>query len=208
MEKKENTNKTYKQALFSVEEETTTTKTKKHFVLTEVVPEFNDRKIPIKPKFNNGNFITVFQESLNDIVENGNLTKNELMILISLMGRAEMNGKVVLTHKTICERLKLRKQNVSTAINGLIKRNIILRKCIEQGIKTNGQSNLYEIQINTESDRLNYNLAYKGKIKTFNKVILGEQKITANLKPSIPITPDMFQMAIAEQQEKILLTKP
>ena len=51
--------KTYKQTFFQ-KVETTTTKTES--VITEVVPNFVDRKVRVKDKFNNGNFITLSRD--------------------------------------------------------------------------------------------------------------------------------------------------
>ena len=179
--------KTYEQGFFTVTKEFTEKVTKaviesetKSFTVTEVIPNHVDRKVRLKDKFNNGHFITLFQESINDIIENGDLSKPELIILFSFIGNAGENGKLVLTQKAICEKLKLRKQNVSIAINGLIKRKIIVKTVVDEGNRRNGKSNTYEVKI--ETNRLNYNLAYKGKIRNFKNLIAEEEKIDINPK--------------------------
>jgi DNA-binding transcriptional regulator GbsR (MarR family) len=123
--------------------------------------------LPKKHRFNNGNFITLFQEAMTEIAINGNLTKGELQLLFYLIGQANPFGAVNLTLNDLVEDLKENKGNLVRAIKGLVERKIILKKT-ENGARIKGKLNYYELSLSY--DRLNYNLAWKGKVKDYKNV--------------------------------------
>ncbi len=133
----------------------------------EQIDEYVDVKLPKKHRFNNGNFITLFQEAMTEIAINGNLTKGELQLLFYLIGQANPFGAVNLTLNDLVEDLKENKGNLVRAIKGLVERKIILKKT-ENGARIKGKLNYYELSLSY--DRLNYNLAWKGKVKDYKNV--------------------------------------
>jgi hypothetical protein len=133
----------------------------------EEVEDYIDIKIPKKHRINNGRFITLFQECLNDIICNANLSKNEMQLLIYLIANANYQGSVNLTYKELVTNLKLDTGNISKAVKGLVNRNIII-KSTSNGNKYKKQPNFYDLSLN--NDRLNYNLAWKGKNKDYKQV--------------------------------------
>lgn len=133
----------------------------------EQVDEYIDVKLPKKHKYNNGNFITLFQESLNEIVLNGNLSKGEMKLLMYLIANSNVFGGVNLTLNDLFNDLKEDKRNIVNFIKGLVERKIIIKK-VENGARMKGKVNYYELSLSY--DRLNYNLAWKGKIKDYKEV--------------------------------------
>lgn len=133
----------------------------------EQIDEYVDVKLPKKHRFNNGNFITLFQDAMTEIAINGNLTKGELQLLFYLIGQANPFGAVNLTLNDLVEDLKENKGNLVRAIKGLVERKIILKKT-ENGARIKGKLNYYELSLSY--DRLNYNLAWKGKVKDYKNV--------------------------------------
>ena len=57
----------------------------------EMIDGFIDVKLPAKSKFNNGNFITVFQKALTHITVNLALTKGALRLFLYLMSKTEIS---------------------------------------------------------------------------------------------------------------------
>jgi DNA-binding transcriptional regulator GbsR (MarR family) len=90
-----------------------------------------------------------------------------MQLLIYLIANANYQGSVNLTYKELETNLKLFKANISTAVKGLINRNIII-KSTSNGNKYKKQPNFYDLSLNI--DRLNYNLAWKGKNKDYKQV--------------------------------------
>lgn len=118
----------------------------------EIIDDFIDIKLPVKSKFNNGDFITVFQKALAYISIELNLTKGAMRMLLYLISKTEITNEIKLPIHFISETLKMTKGNTYDYLNELKKHNIIIW---DQKLKTL---------------RLNYELGYKGKIKDFKKV--------------------------------------
>lgn len=133
----------------------------------EQVDEYIDVKLPKKHKYNNGNFITLFQEAMTEIAISGNLSRGELKLLFYLIGSCNAFGSVNLTYNDLVTDLKETKGNLATCIKGLVERKIIMKK-VENGAKMKGKVNYYELSLSY--DRLNYNLAWKGKVKDYKEV--------------------------------------
>lgn len=116
-----------------------------------------------KPRLNNGDFITLFQSVMLELSK-ADLTKGEFRMLFYLIGTADKGNAICIDLNTLSQCLGEKKSNVCNTINSLAKKNIII-KATKQGARSKGETNYYELSLNF--DRLNYNLAYKGKIKDY-----------------------------------------
>jgi hypothetical protein len=132
-------------------------------VTTEVIEGYVDVKLPEKHKFNNGNFIVLFQKSMLEIVRNfDKFSQDEHKLLLYLLGTAGIGNSVYLDYPTLIEELKIDRPRASRAVTNLDKKGIIIRS---SSIRKKNESQLMKISVNF--DQLNYNLAYNGKIKDF-----------------------------------------
>jgi hypothetical protein len=148
----------------------------------EVVEDYIDVRLPTKIKFNNGDFITVFQKALEFISIDLNLTKGAMKLLLYLIAKTELTNEIRLPIQTIAEVLKISKGNAYDFLNELKKHNIVIW---EQKLKTL---------------RLNYELGYKGKIKDFKKVQYKDSPIL--LEPSKNQLTIPLEIEQVEQKEK------
>lgn len=165
-EKGKKKQKTYKSGISQEYIDEETGELVRQYVLTEVVPNYVDVKLPQKHKFNNGDFITIFQKSMYEISKFGNLTKNELQLLLFLLGTTGLDNSICVDLDILSEELGIKKSNMCNALQGLVKRNIVLKK---DGYRGGTQKTLpFELRLNY--DQLNYNLSYKGKIKEYPKI--------------------------------------
>lgn len=128
----------------------------------EVVEGYVDVRLPRKHKFNNGRFITVFQDALTTIAMYGKLTKNELNLLFLLIGSAGIDGSIRTNLDELGEALGLNKSQTSKALKGLVQRNIVIR---EDGNRYDRKP--LNMSLSFNYDQLNYNLAYNGKTANF-----------------------------------------
>jgi hypothetical protein len=118
----------------------------------EVIEDWNDVKLPKKHRLNNGNFIVLFQKAVIEIAEKGVLTKNEMRLFLYLIGKTEISNEVKLPIIEISKALNEARSNIYTALVGLKNKNIAI----------------WDKQLKTL--RLNYDIAYKGKVKDFKAV--------------------------------------
>lgn len=130
----------------------------------EFVDGYVDVRLPKKHKFNNGGFVTVFQEALTTIAMYGKLTKNELNLLFLLIGSAGIDCSIRTNLDELGEALGLNKSQTSKALKGLVQRNIVLR---EDGNRYDRQP--LKMSLTFNYDQLNYNLAYNGKTVNFKR---------------------------------------
>lgn len=133
----------------------------------EFVPGYEDVRLPKRHRFNNGDFITIFQGALRVIVEHGQLSKLEMSLLLWLIGTAGVDGSVDTNLDMICEALGAKKPNVSRALKGLVQRNIVIRK---DGTRYDRQPLPIELSFNY--CQLNYKLGYKGKTSMFKQNVV------------------------------------
>ena len=129
------------------------------------VPVMNgyvDMKLPEKHMFRNGNFITIFQKALRNIAMFGNLTKNESILLLYLIGSCTQDNSICIDLNILSEDLQMDKSNLSKAIKGLVLRNIVLRR---DGYRYGNKP--LPMQLSLNYDQINYNVAYNGKTKTY-----------------------------------------
>jgi hypothetical protein len=134
-------------------------------VITERVPGYVDVKVPQKHRFDNGSFITVFQEVMRNIAKYGKLTKNEYQLLIWLIGTAGIDNSIEIDLNILASELNLDKGNVSKALKGLVCRNIVLRK---DGYRYGNSALPFELKLNY--NQINYDLAFNGQVKSYKKV--------------------------------------
>jgi predicted transcriptional regulator len=149
----------------------------------EIVEDYIDVRLPSKAKFNNGDFITVFQKALEFISVELNLSKGAMKLLLYLIAKTEITNEIKLPIQSIAEILKISKGNAYDFLNELKRHNIVVW---EQKLKTL---------------RLNYELGYKGKIKDY--------KNKQYKDPQMLIEPSKNQLLIplSESEERRLGTK-
>lgn len=137
----------------------------KETIENEIVDDYTDVKLPKKHKFNNGDFITIFQKTMANIALFSNLSRGEYKLLLYLIGTAGIDNSVSLDLNILCSELNEHKSNISGSLKGLVERNIIFRK---DGYRYGNQPLPFELSLNY--DQINYDLAYNGRIKDFKKV--------------------------------------
>lgn len=137
----------------------------KIFQKEEVVDGYQILKLPTKSYFNNGEFVTLFQEALKEIVTKGSLTKNEMQLLMYLVATTGKGNSVCLDLNVLSSDLKVKKPNISTALAGLVERNIIIRK---DGYRYSKQP--LPMQLSVNYDQFNYDLGYTGKVSQYKKL--------------------------------------
>lgn len=129
---------------------------------TEVIEGHTTMIVPKKHRFNDGGngFITVFQHTMRMISMHAKLNKNEMQLLLYLMGTTAIDNSVCIDLDILSKDLNIKKSNISTALKGLVQRNIVFRK---DGYRYGSAPLPFELKLNY--DQLNYNLGYNGKIK-------------------------------------------
>lgn len=109
--------------------------------------------------FNNGSFITLFQEPLQKILSEIDLNKNELKVLLYAIANCQTNNVVETNSTIVGKMIGVNDGNVRRAFFSLRKKNII--------VEEDGQSLLNL----TKFSKVNYRLAYAGKHNDFAKVV-------------------------------------
>jgi DNA-binding MarR family transcriptional regulator len=141
--------------------------------IIEQVDEYRDVKLPKKHKFDNGNFITLFQEAVLKFSMNENLSRTEMRVLFYLIGTAGIGGSINITNAYIAKDLNIKIPHISTSINSLVGKNIIIKKK-DFGLYTSndkGERTREKVMnISLNFDRFNYNFAYNGRIKDYKQI--------------------------------------
>jgi len=137
----------------------------KIYQTTEVPDGFRNVNLPKKSWFENGDFVTIFQEALKEIILKGDLSKGELRLLVYLIATTGKDNSVCIDLNELSIALKTAKSNVSSALTGLVERNIILRR---NGYRYAKQP--LPIKLSVNYDQFNYDLAYNGKVSQYKKV--------------------------------------
>lgn len=130
----------------------------------EVMPDYVDIKMPKKFRFNNGNFITIFQKAMANIALFANLSKEEYKLLIYLIGTCGIGNSICTDLDKLADELSMKKPNVSRGLKGLVQRNIVVRK---DGYRYGKTPLPFELHL--DFDQINYDLAYNGKIKHYRE---------------------------------------
>lgn len=129
-----------------------------------VLESYQDVKLPKKFKFNNGNFITIFQKELANIALFGDLSKEEYRMLLYLIGTCGPSNSICIDLVQLSEQLGMKKSNVSRALKGLVQRNIVIRS---DGYRYG--KNPLPFKLELRFDQINYNLASTCKIKNYKE---------------------------------------
>jgi hypothetical protein len=163
--------KTYKQGLSQEFVDEETGEIIRQVLVTERVEGYNDVKLPNKGRLDNGDFIVLFQKSM-ELIAKLKLSHNEMKLFIYLIGTAGIGNSVTTDLDIISKELSWYKQNTSTALKGLVKRNIVIR---HDGYRYGHTPLPMNLKLNF--DQLNYNLAYNGKIKEYKKAKINHPPI-------------------------------
>ena len=191
---------TYKSAIMNETIDERTGEVIRQAVVTEVIPGYIDVKVPKKGRFNNGDFITIFQNTMYRIATEAKLSKNELVLLLYLLGTAGIDNSICTDLQILSEELQIDKGNISRSIKGLVKRNIVIRKDGYRG----GEQRTLPMELSLNYDQLNYDLSYKGKVKDYSKMKGIHPEIEPN--PQLPAKakrePDLFDFIAAAEAEQ------
>lgn len=167
-------------------------------VETEYVPGFVDVKLPKRKHLGNGDFITVFQNTMFRIATEAKLSKNEMQILFYLLGTAGFDNSIYIDLDILSGDLDIKKPNVSTALKGLLKRNIIIKRDGYRG--GNQKTKPFELSINY--DQLNYSITWKGDYNEHKKVKMNHPEVLS-LPKEEPKQLDLFDLIEeAEKEDK------
>ena len=194
--------KTYKSALMNETIDERTGEVVRQAVVTEVIPGYIDVKVPTKGRFNNGDFITIFQNTMFRIATEANLTKGEYKLLLYLLGTAGIDNSICTDYEVLVEDLGDKRPNIVKALKGLVQRNIVIRK---DGYRGGNRSNtkLLPMELRVNYDQLNYDVSYKGKVKDYSKM----KGIHPEIEPvpqALPKKkePDLFDFIAAAEAEQ------
>lgn len=159
--------KTYKRVMREYEDSVT--------IESEKIDGFEDVKLPNKSYFNNGGFITVFQQTMYNISTKANLSKGEMKLLIYLLGTAGFDNSICVDLDILSAELGERKPNIHKHLKGLTDRNIVIRVNGYRG----GENKTLPMNLSVNYDQINYDLAYNGKIKNYKKSKIKHEPIEA-----------------------------
>jgi len=112
--------------------------------------------------------MTVFQNAMLNIVFNMNLSKGAYRLLVYLIGKTGIDNEVKLTLYAIAKEIEEKQPNVVRYFKELESLNIAIRDKEKKTI------------------RLNYDLAYKGKIKNYSKLKYSDPKLLTSSKKKCP----------------------
>lgn len=120
---------------------------------------YDIKYVPQRTRINNGPFITLFQEPLLEIIRNNVLNKNEMAVLLFLIGIVDENNSVITNGVSLSKELNIAESNISNCLKNLSTMQII------EVDKLDGRTK----KIKLSSLTLNPNLAYKGPFREFAK---------------------------------------
>ena len=129
------------------------------------------------------------------IATEAKLSKNEMQILFYLLGTAGFDNSIYIDLDILSGDLDIKKPNVSTALKGLLKRNIIIKRDGYRG--GNQKTKPFELSINY--DQLNYSITWKGDYNEHKKVKMNHPEILS-LPKEEPKQLDLFDLI--EEAEK------
>lgn len=106
-----------------------------------------------KAKIKNVRWMMTFQDSLEIIATDEDLTGQTLKVMLLLMGNLEFENYITIKQVSIAEKLKIDKADVSKAMKLLVNKSIILK--VKEGTTT--------------GYKLNPNYGWKGKVESMDK---------------------------------------
>jgi predicted transcriptional regulator len=108
-----------------------------------------------KPKITGNRWVMTFQDSLEIIATDEDMTGQTLKVMLLLMGNLEFENYITIKQVTIAEKLKMYKPDVSKAMKLLVAKGIILK--VKDGTTT--------------AYKLNPHYGWKGKVVNRDKEI-------------------------------------
>lgn len=115
-----------------------------------------------KQKITGNRWMMTFQDSLEMIATDEDMTGQTLKVMLLLMSNLEFENYITIKQVTIAEKLKINKSDVSKAMKLLVNKGIILK--VKEG--------------STSGYKLNPHYGWKGKVENRNKEI---NRIVVNL---------------------------
>lgn len=106
-----------------------------------------------KPKIRNMRWMMTFQDSLEIIATDEDMTGQTLKVMLLLMGNLEFENYITIKQVGIAEKLKIDKADVSKAMKLLVNKEIILK--VKEGTTT--------------GYKLNPTYGWKGKVENMEK---------------------------------------
>lgn len=119
---------------------------------------------------NNGPFVTMWQSALLHLAI-CDLLPRELRLLLLLMGECGQDNTVIIDNYYLAQALGYKHTtHVSEAMTKLQKRGYIVVKKVGLGKVQSKQVSVNYDQLNSNTEQINVNLCYKGKIEDFKKL--------------------------------------
>lgn len=119
-------------------------------------------------------FLTIFPEDLYNLIVHGKMSGAELRVLFYLVSRIDKENVTFTNLDIIAADLGMHRNNVSTYINKLIKRHLIIETKVQRRTRTGAQTLLLQIPL----AQLNYNLCFNSQTKEYKKVRNDHPQIT------------------------------
>ena len=140
---------------------------------TEYVPGYNVMNLPQRKRIGNGDFITVFQNTMYRIATEANLTKGEYKLLLFLIGIAGFDNCINIDYPYLVKELGDKRQNIVKALQGLVARNIVIRRDGARG----GATKAINMELRVNYDQLNYGITWKGDFGEHKKIKMNHPEI-------------------------------
>lgn len=145
-------------------------------------------------------FLTLFPEDLYNLIVYGKMSGAELKVLFYLISRIDKENVTFTNLDIIAADLGMHRNNVSTYINKLIKRHLIIETKVQRRTRTGAQTLLLQIPI----AQLNYNLCFNSQTKEYKKVRHDHPQITMTDGETLlnPNAESERKKALKEQEEQ------
>ena len=145
-------------------------------------------------------FLTIFPEDLYNLIVYGKMSGAELRVLFYLVSRIDKENVTFTNLDIIAADLGMHRNNVSTYINKLIKRHLIIETKVQRRTRTGAQTLLLQIPL----AQLNYNLCFNSQTKDYKKVRSDHPQITLTdgLTLISPHAEAQRQQLLREQRER------
>ena len=128
-----------------------------------------------KAKIRNERWFMTFQDSLEIIATDADLTGQTLKVMLLLMGNLEFENYITIKQVSIAEKLKIDKADVSKAMKLLVDKSIILK--VKEGTTT--------------GYKLNPNYGWKGKVENRKEAQTKMEENKIIDFPSAPESPEL-----------------
>lgn len=136
----------------------------------DIIPQIDgyvNKTLPEKHRFNRP-FFTMFTDTLQDLIVNGNLSLREWKVYLYLCSELWQRNVIVTTLATLCEALGLDKPAICTTLNKLKKKNLILTQFIEE-LSWGRGSKPMAVKLNgAECPVMNARVVWNGPIKDYS----------------------------------------